>query len=271
MLLVTYNIHFGLGADNRYDIDRVADVVAQADIVCLQEVVQGWALNAYADQAAEIAHRLDRYVWFHAPVDSDASERGPDGCLVNRRRTFGNALLSRWPIRTATGHILPKSALAAGFDLQRGFIEAMVAAPGRDLRIYNAHLTDHSPARRAPQLSTLLRVVSQARAHGPMWDNVTESLVGFGEPAPRVPDDAIIMGDFNFRPEDPEYLKVCAALADAWRLAGNAEDRHSFPQWGRIDHCFVTPSVAPHVRRAWIDDGTAASDHWPLFVEIDRG
>ncbi len=51
---------------------------------------------------------------------------------------------------------------------------------------------------------------------------------------------------------------------------GNSEDGvESFPSEGRIDHVFVTHDLAPKVKKAWIDHGTMASDHWPLFVEFD--
>ena len=39
MLFCTYNIHYGVGADGKYDVARIADVVAKADIVCVQEAV----------------------------------------------------------------------------------------------------------------------------------------------------------------------------------------------------------------------------------------
>ena len=54
MLFSTYNIHYGVGADGKYDVLRIADAVAQADIICLQETVRGWPQNGYADQTAEI-------------------------------------------------------------------------------------------------------------------------------------------------------------------------------------------------------------------------
>jgi len=271
MLLVSYNIHYCLGSDGGYDVGRVADVVAGADIICLQEVVQGWKLNFHADQAAEIAARLNRYCYFHGAFDADSSEVGEDGRIVNRRRTFGNAVLSRWPIMTAIGHALPKTALAQGFDLQRGFVEATIAAPAGPLRVYNTHLSHVSAEKRLPQLGALLQTVSSATQRGPMWDNVAIETFVFSETAPAVPERAVVMGDFNFTHRHQEYPSVCVGLDDAWRLVGNAEDRESFPGEGRIDHCFVTRSLAPAVRRAWIDQSSPASDHWPLFVEIDIG
>ena len=65
-------------------------------------------------------------------------------------------------------------------------------------------------------------------------------------------------------------LGTAMHLADAWIAAGNSEEEvNSFPREGRIDHVFVTHDLAPKVRKAWIDYGTNASDHWPVFVEFD--
>jgi endonuclease/exonuclease/phosphatase family metal-dependent hydrolase len=282
MLFATYNIHYGLGADHRYDVPRIADVVAEADVICLQEVAQGWALNGFADQAAEIAAQLNRYVWFHAAFDLDSSTVAADGAIVNRRRTFGNAVLSRWPIREARGHLLPKTVLLAQFDLQRGVVEAVVAAPSGALRVYSLHLSHLTPRQRRPQVDFLLDLVHGAARRGGAWDSKAAAGFVFDEAAPPVPASAVVMGDFNFTHADPEYPAICGdvdprrgritpgdGLVDAWAAAGNAEDRDSFPDEGRIDHCFVTADLAPRVRRAWIDNTTPASDHFPLFVEID--
>ncbi|MBX3498647.1 MAG: endonuclease/exonuclease/phosphatase family protein [Alphaproteobacteria bacterium] len=282
MLFATYNIHFALGTDNRYDVARIADVVAEADVVCLQEVVQGWALNAHADQAQEIAGRLNRYVWFHGGFDADASSVGADGRIVNRRRTFGNAVLSRWPIAEARGHLLPKTAMPGQFDLQRSFVEAVVETPKGRLRVYSIHLSHITHAQRLPQVAALLDTVLDAPRRGGAWDaHATDSFV-FTEAAQPVPVSAVVMGDFNFTSNDVEYVTICGemhaefgriatadGLSDAWTSAGNAEDRESFAGEGRIDHAFVTHDLRGKVKRAWIDDTSPASDHWPLFVEID--
>jgi len=82
MLFYTYNIHCGVGADGRYDVTRIADAAAEADIVCLQEAAAGWQLNGYADQTAGIAQRLNHYHWYHGAMEADASELGTDGRIV---------------------------------------------------------------------------------------------------------------------------------------------------------------------------------------------
>ena len=141
MLFATWNIHYGVGADGRYDTARIADALAEAAIACLQEVVRGWPQNGYADQTAEIGRKLNRYYRFHGPMEADASTVDAEGRITSRRRSFGNVILSRWPIAWSRGVMLPKTRLAEGFDLQRGYIEAVVMAPSGPIRIYCTHLS----------------------------------------------------------------------------------------------------------------------------------
>ncbi|MDP2330756.1 MAG: endonuclease/exonuclease/phosphatase family protein [Reyranella sp.] len=282
MLFCTYNIHYGVGADGKYDVARIADAFAEADIVCLQEAVSGWAQNAHADQTAEIAERLNRYAVYHGAMESDASTVGADGRITNRRRCFGNAIVSRWPILWSRGVMLPKTRLVNMFDLQRGYVEAVIAVPSGPLRIYCTHLSHIGSQQRLPQVAALMEAINRAPVTGATWDARHQDWFMFPEPAPVVPASAIVAGDFNFTPAHPEYPLACGApssfgpeatalhLADAWIAAGNSEEGvDSCPREGRIDHVFVTHDLAPKVRKAWIGYGTNASDHWPVFVEFD--
>lgn len=279
MLFSTYNVHYGVGADAKYDVERIADVVADADIVCLQEVVRGWPHNGYADQTGEIGRRLNRYFRFHGPMEADASTVEADGRIVNRRRSFGNAIVSRWPIVWSRGVMLPKTRLPDTFDLQRGYIEAVVAAPSGALRVYCTHLSHVGPPQRLPQVEALMRAVDGAATTGATWDAAATAPFVFQDAAPGVPASAIVAGDFNFTAVHPEYLLVCGPvdqpataghLADAWIAAGNVEGQvESCPGDGRIDHVFITHDLVPKVKKAWIDDAIPASDHWPVFVELD--
>jgi endonuclease/exonuclease/phosphatase family metal-dependent hydrolase len=265
MLFATYNIHYGVGADGQYDTMRIADVLADADIACLQEVVRGWPQNGYADQTAEIGRRLNRYYRFHGPMEADASTVDAAGRITSRRRSFGNVLMSRWPIAWSRGVMLPKTRLAHGFDLQRGYIEAVVMAPSGPLRIYCTHLSHIGSGQRLPQVEALLAAVRDADAKGATWDGAGPEEFLFQEPALPMPAAAIVAGDFNFTPDHVEYPRITAAgLVDACsRMSGE-----TFPGEGRIDHVFVTPDLAPKVTRAWVDSATPASDHWPVFVDF---
>jgi endonuclease/exonuclease/phosphatase family metal-dependent hydrolase len=281
MHFCTYNMHYGVGADGKYDVPRIADEIAQADIVCLQELAAGWSLNGFADQTAEIAGRLNRYCWFHGAMDADSSEMGADGRIVNRRRTFGNAVLSRWPITWARGHLLPKNRTMNVFDLQRGFVEAAIAAPSGPLRVHSVHLSHLGSQQRLPQLAALMQTVLNAERIGATWDATAGQNFMFQEPTLEVPREAIVAGDFNFNPGDPEYPLVCGApgeygrqttsmhLDDAWTLAGKDDDVDTSPGDGRIDHIFVTHGLASKVKRAWVGHDAKGSDHWPVFVEFN--
>jgi len=270
VIFATYNIHYGVGADGRYDVSRIADEVAQADIVCLQGTVRGWPQNNHADQTAEIGRRLNRYFRFHGPMEADSSTVGVDGVITNRRRSFGNAIVSRLPIAWSRGVMLPKTRLGQGFDLQRGYIEAVVTAPSGALRVYCAHLSHVGATQRLPQVEALLAAVKRAPDSGATWDGAGPATFLFHEPELEVPAPAIVAGDFNFTPGHVEYPLIAAAgLGDAWRVAGNTEqETNSCPREGRIDHVFVTPDLAAKVKRAWIDHAAKGSDHWPVFVEF---
>ena len=48
--LVSYNIRFGLGTDQKIDLERIADTVKDADIIALQEVDRCWKRSGMTDQ-----------------------------------------------------------------------------------------------------------------------------------------------------------------------------------------------------------------------------
>ncbi|MEO8741120.1 MAG: endonuclease/exonuclease/phosphatase family protein, partial [Casimicrobiaceae bacterium] len=100
---------------------------------------------------------------------------------------------------------------------------------------------------------------------------------------PPMPVDAILMGDFNFEWDSPEYALIAGPIAtrfgrlsrltgfvDAWTAAGNREDEGATIAGGRrIDFCFVSCSIAHRVRSARIDAAASGSDHLPLWIDID--
>jgi endonuclease/exonuclease/phosphatase family metal-dependent hydrolase len=94
--VMTYNMHSGRGTDDRYDLGRVAEVIASfaPDVLALQEVDVGRVRSGAVDQAEELGHRLAMDVHF-APAIERGAER------------YGIATLSRIPIRHARKIFLP--------------------------------------------------------------------------------------------------------------------------------------------------------------------
>lgn len=280
LTLASYNIHFGVGQDGRYDIPRLAEAVRAADIVCLQEVVQNWPQIGHEDQVLSLSGLLNRYAAFAPMLSLDASTLDPEGRIRNRRATFGNAVLSRWPIRHMRVLPLPKDTPEGHFDLQRVVLEAVIDTPAAPLRVYCVHLSDHSPAQRRPQVAELRRLMAQAPATGKPWDHRSEFLEFLGHGAFEMPAQVALLGDFNFGPDDESYARLLTpleggpALADAWALGASegAEGRtYSGPDspHRRIDHCFLGEGLAQAVARCWIDSAAQGSDHYPLFVTLN--
>ena len=128
--LATYNIQYSKGKDGRFELDRIADAVRDADVICLQEVVRNVPGIPDPDQPARLGELLPQHHWVYGPaVDLDASTVGPDGTVDNKRRQFGNMVLSRWPILSSRLLLLPRVRTYESTAGQRGALEAIIDAP----------------------------------------------------------------------------------------------------------------------------------------------
>lgn len=292
MQLVSYNIQYAKGKDDRINIDRIATAIEAADIIALQEVERNWLRSNMADQPAAIVAKLPMHHWVYGPYfDVDASSVDATGKVLNRRRQFGVMILSRWPILSSRLHILPKFATDPIFNMTAGFLETVIACPGGPLRVYALHLTDVTPAERLVQIERLFEVVRRAPIEGGAWTGYDPAWQTEGGPSP-MPSEAILLGDFNLLPGSPEYealvgpmdrkfgygrVNVSHRLVDAWVATGHAEeDGITFPAEPakghdlacRIDYAFVTLSLVGRLKKCWIDSAAQGSDHQPLWIEL---
>ncbi len=286
MRIVTYNIQYGLGKDNRYDLARIASEVQDADIIALQEVDRYWQRSGCVDSPAVLASHLPGHHWVYgANLDMDASYRDSAGGLVNRRRQFGTMILSRSPIVASRNHLLPKYGTLTQHSIQQGALEAVIVTErAGPVRFYSVHLSHLSPSTRMPQIEALLDIHARAPAEGGAWCG------GHPDPAsgwtegemPPMPAAALLMGDFNFDWSAPEYdrlvgpptqqfgrLNRLTGFVDAWTVAGHREDDGATNGAGRIDFCFITSALASRVRSCRIDAHAVGSDHQPVWVDMD--
>ena len=293
MKLISYNIQYGFGLDGSYDLSRAASVIADADVIALQEVDRHWSRTNFEDQAARLAILLPQHYQAYAPgFDMDASFIRPDGSVENRRRQFGPMILSKFPIVWSRMHLLPLARMVRPINTQTVALETMIRTPAGPVRFWSVHLAHVGTEERLRQLDLLVELnLASPRTGGP-WSgaddephrNWTE-----GEMEPEAPQASIIMGDFNAVPTGPEYTRmvgtqpfhrgvlysdlfVDAAIAAGHRptdfysherVVNGALDRR------RLDYCFVSGSLAPRVRSYAIDVTERASDHFPVMVDID--
>lgn len=286
MKLASYNIQYGKGKDDQFNLDRIVTELGNPDLIALQEVETHVPRSGNVHQAHEIAARLDHMHWVYGPgIDLDASEV-VDGKPVHRRRQFGNMVLSRWPILSSINHSLPKIALHGIFHLQRTLVETVIDAPGGPLRFCSVHLDHVSTHTRMPQVEYMIDIMLRGHERGASAGGPLNDPTWFVRPMPPQPMTAIVMGDMNFTPHGAEYTRVVGdvspwhgrtvrahGLADAWTLAGHSEAAgNTLPRDGsdpmRIDHCFVTTDMAERVAQMEIGDDAIGSDHQPIFVTL---
>lgn len=272
--VMTYNIRWGLGTDRRYDLERVAAVIAavEPDLVGLQEIERGSPRSRFRDQPALLGRRLGMHVAF-----------GPSLCLGSWQ--FGNALLSRLPIRhwrhvglpVPSRHsplfaarsrketsweelsseslsrrligLLPGTAymrrwLPGLFD-RRGVLLAEIGAaePG-DGPVVTALVT-HLPLRREVRMA-------QAEA-------ILTLLATAGEAT-------LLLGDFNEGPRGAAVgrFRDQAGLTD---LSGSAPTFPSTSPTGKID--FIMGGGAVRALGAARVLSSPASDHLPVIVDVE--
>ena len=77
MKIMTNNIQYARGRDDRFDLGRIAETVSGADVLGLNEVERFWPRNGAAvDQPTELGALLPNNYWVYGPYfDMDASER----------------------------------------------------------------------------------------------------------------------------------------------------------------------------------------------------
>lgn len=217
--------------DKRAALDTIADLVAQHDIVGLQESDPGSWRSGFTNQTHYLAERAGFDYWSHQP------NRNVGLAAPNRRvgvvAASANALLSRMEPVEVEDHPLP------GRLSGRGVLIARFGRDARSLTVAVAHLSLGAGSRRS-------------------------QLAFIGELLQDHPN-SVLMGDFNCTPEQPEM----SVLFQRTRLQPPACTVHTFPSWRpqrAIDHILVGDGLVCGGMRAM---PAAWSDHLALSVDLD--
>lgn len=120
--VMSYNIHNGFDPQGYLGMEAIAQVIEaqQPDIVALQEVSRGWAINGSLDMITWLSQRLEMPYVFGPAADP----------------LWGNAILSRYPITTSELVKLPTDDL----PLKRSFIYVQIdVGAGQPLAVIATH------------------------------------------------------------------------------------------------------------------------------------
>lgn len=265
--VASYNVHYGVGLDGHYDVERIIDAVRDADIICFQEITRGFVANGAADMVAAIEALMpDRYCAFHAPCNIDmGSHINRDGKAVSQRLEFGNMVVSRWPFSSVRGHLLPRRHRTNMLNLQRGMLETVIETPLGTHVYASAHLDHMSAAERLDQIAAVRLLLNGSLRDG----NGISGTSSMGLKEPTQPTGFLVGGDFNFEPTEPGYDAITgdgmvdvSATDDGWTWTdGKAPNK-------RLDYIFCDPAMAAMAGHVWIDQTAVGSDHMPVFVTL---
>lgn len=224
VMIATYNVHSCVGVDQRRDPDRTARVISglRADIVALQEVESRTGAVDVLDQCS----RACGYQALSAPT------------IVDSQHSFGNALLTRLPVRSFT-----RIKLGSGRREPRAVLDVLLECEDTPLRVITTHL-GLARSERDRQIAQLLEIIRSG---------------------PSVP--TVLLGDLN------EWLLPGRALRQLHGFFGITPAPTTFPSlfpMFALDRIWMSPALAlTRVRVHKSVTARFASDHLPLLAEID--
>ena len=222
LTVASYNIHSCEGLDLRVRCDRIAAILSRthADVIALQE--------ARAGQAEQIARVLGFNVLFARADHVGGYE-------------FGNAILSRFPIRRSDVY-----SLGVPHHEQRVCLHAEIAWPGdaSAIQVFTAHLGQNEMERR----QQAERLASNSILENPSFHN-----------APRV-----LLGDFNERSRNGIVNQSLASYQCATGRSWTA-----FCPILYLDRIYISSDLKFqefHIDRA--GSALIASDHAPITAVL---
>lgn len=228
--IMSYNLHSGFDVTGRFNLEGAAQAIEaeQAAVIGLQEVSRGWVLDGSIDMLTWLSQRLKMpYVW--APTADPL---------------WGNALLSRYPIKAVQYFAMPNNDVVRP---QRGYLVAQIEVGDQLLSMIVTHLhhVEKDSALRVPQVEALLAT----------WAGQ---------------EGTVLLGDLNAHPDAPEMqLLRDAGLIDAFMTAGTGDGftYASNQPYQRIDYIYHSSDL---VARDFRVNPATASDHSGIAVTIDR-
>ncbi|SIT84602.1 endonuclease/exonuclease/phosphatase family protein [Edaphobacillus lindanitolerans] len=247
--VMSFNMAHGMGMDGHVDLTRTAEVIraSGADIIGLQEVDSHFSeRSGFEDQAARLADMLGMHFGFGANlVEAPAYPGMPHG-------KYGNAVLSRYPIKYAVNHPLSDAGLQVEDPEPRGILEAFIDLGNTYLNFFTTHMSLSDSALRAG-IGRLMKLTDRSLF------------------------PTVVTGDFNADPDHSGIVAMGERFNEVFRKAG-AGCPPTFPSrsyeeksgirtgpYSKIDYIFT--DLAQTVTGADVID-TSVSDHLPIVADL---
>jgi len=238
--VMSYNLHQYYVADDvmpfqksgNYIFEDLLKVIQRESpkIIGFQEAEGGRLSSGNVQGVAWLAEQLDMYYYFGAPTSD---------------QTYGNAILSEWPISTSEYKIYPRPE-----GIERTVTRVTINSPSGQLNVFNTHfeISRFQQAQNA-QANYLINYVGST--------------------------PAIITGDFNTKFGDPTYNILNQSFTYGMiesGLAANASQGYTSPADNprvKIDYIWLTRGDFNVVFNSYRTIGSGlTSDHLGILVDI---
>lgn len=233
--VMTYNIRLGLESD----LETVAGILGEADVVAVQEVGNDWFEGEPGNQAQLLSrmsglnhHRFAAALTVRTGTNPPETRPAP---TADDKPGFGIALLSRFPLGPWTRHRLPKRQ-----DTQRCILSGTVVTPKGPVSVLVTQLS-RNPLDRGVQIPALLRH-AQTQA-----------------------SPLMVLGDLASEAMDEDLRQLATFLRNA-----GGDDPH--PSWPAnnpdkaFDHIYVSKEI--EVMSPSMPLPFMGSDHLPVMARL---
>ena len=251
--LMSYNTHLMEGV-RKPKQNRVIHYIlrVQPDVVCLQEV-EVLKSNDYLT-LHELREALSVYPYTYF-----------DFKIFNKRRQYGNAVFSKYPlIGKRTLQYESRANITSVCD---------IVLPEDTLRLYTNHLESNRLRRKDIDLGTTTESAQSAfQGTSAKLEKASEIRIrqaeAIHEDVLLSPHPVLIVGDMNTTPVSYTYRILQKGMRDAFLETSNGQFGHTFVKRGigvRIDYIFHSPSLSASDFDIHRVD---YSDHYPIVTKI---
>ncbi len=242
---MTYNIHFGVGMDDKVNLERIVQniLIEDPDIIGLQEVETGRITSTGLDMTQWLARALGMYYYYYPAVNNHG---------------FGCSILSRYQITNVTGYDMPS------LKLERVLVHAEIQLNTTfSIDVFVTHLgleNDNTTA----QIEFILDKTNPIT--GP---KVLMGDFNLGENSSGIRNVTII-GGFNDTARDYAYPLPANNTHDAWNPVtsmSQPEKRIDYifaSNFSTLINCTVINDMIPGIVEAW----EYGSDHLPVVTTL---
>lgn len=247
--VMSFNIAHGLSMDGTVNLENAARIIEEsgAEIIGLQELDRYFTeRSSFMDQVEWLSSRLGMYAAFGANINLQPVE------AERPNRQYGNAVLSKYPIKYIENHLLTQVPSPIVHDEQRGILETIIEVRGTYVSFFNTHLALKDEELRV-SIDELLAITAKSRF------------------------PKIITGDFNAPPSHPEIERLATQFTDVFAQLNkgqaytypsvyeNKETGEQHQPVTRIDYIFSDQHL--EVFGGSVIE-TSVSDHLPITAEL---